>query len=79
MKDSTEYLKHIRDECRYLTDLANKTGMGSFLANEDLKRASVRSLEIIGEATKKAAGGFPQEASGNKLEGNGRDEGCPHP
>ena len=53
LKDSIEYLRHIRDECRYLVDLSARTGLDGFLADEDLKRASVRSLEIIGEATKK--------------------------
>ena len=53
MKGSTEYLKHIRDECRYLVELSGRVDADRFLADEDLKRASVRSLEIIGEATKK--------------------------
>ena len=53
MKGSTEYLKHIRDECLYLKDLVGHTDIEQFLDDEDLKRASVRSLEIIGEATKK--------------------------
>ena len=53
MKDSTEYLKHIRDECKYLIDISQKIDKESFMDDEDLKRASVRSLEIIGEATKK--------------------------
>ena len=58
LKGSTEYLKHIRDECLYLRDLVEKTDPEGFLEDEDLKRASVRSLEIIGEATKKLPGDF---------------------
>jgi len=48
-----EYLKHIRDEVRYLLDQSSKTTPKEFLADETLQRAFVRSLEIIGEATKK--------------------------
>ena len=41
-KDPLEYLKHIHDECLYILSVSNET----------LKRAIIRSLEIIGEATK---------------------------
>ena len=53
-KESVEYLKHIRDECLFLLSVIS-TGITKevFLNDETLKRAAVRSLEIIGEATKK--------------------------
>lgn len=53
-KEPLEYLKHIRDESLYILSVTG-TGLTKdiFLRDETLKRAIVRSLEIIGEATKK--------------------------
>lgn len=54
-----EYLKHIRDECKYLISVVgDDLNKDDFLENETLKRAVVRSLEIIGEATKKIPADF---------------------
>jgi uncharacterized protein with HEPN domain len=53
-KDPVEYLKHILDECAYIKSVITPDlDKNEFLENETLKRAVVRSLEIIGEATKK--------------------------
>jgi uncharacterized protein with HEPN domain len=52
-KDPTEYLRHIFDECSFLISVTKDISKDNFLDNETLKRATVRSLEIIGEATKK--------------------------
>jgi uncharacterized protein with HEPN domain len=53
-KDPVEYIKHIRDECAYILSVIDgNISMEEFLLNETLKRAVVRSLEIIGEASKK--------------------------
>lgn len=53
-KEPIEYLRHIRDECAYILSISSpQLNKESFLADETLKRAVVRSLEIIGEATKK--------------------------
>lgn len=53
-KGSIEYLKHILDECKYIKSVITpKLEKNEFLENETLKRAVIRSLEIIGEATKK--------------------------
>ncbi|MBH2005561.1 MAG: DUF86 domain-containing protein [Sphingobacteriia bacterium] len=52
-KDPIEFLKHILDECSYLISVTKSLSKDEFLADETLKRAVVRSLEIIGEATKK--------------------------
>jgi len=53
-KKPFEYLKHIRDECEFIISAtSNVSDKSDFLENETLKRAVVRSLEIIGEATKK--------------------------
>jgi uncharacterized protein with HEPN domain len=52
-KEPIEYLKHIQDECAYiLSVIAEDMTKDDFLKDETLKRAIVRSLEIIGEATK---------------------------
>lgn len=47
-----EYLRHIRDEISYLEAVSLGMDKDNFLVDETLKRAFVRSLEIIGEATK---------------------------
>ncbi|MFC4871709.1 DUF86 domain-containing protein [Negadavirga shengliensis] len=53
-KAAIEYLKHIRDESFFILSVINEnTTKDDFLADETLKRAVVRSLEIIGEAAKK--------------------------
>ena len=57
-KEPIEFLKHILDECTYLLSVGNNLSKEEFLENETLKRAVVRSLEIIGEATKKIPADF---------------------
>ena len=52
-KDPKEYLRHINDECLYIISVSKDLKYENFLEDETLKRAIVRSLEIIGEATKK--------------------------
>ena len=49
-----QYLKHILDECLYIvTTMAEVSSFKEFMEDEDKKRGIVRSLEIIGEATKR--------------------------
>ncbi|AWK05263.1 DUF86 domain-containing protein [Flavobacterium crocinum] len=57
-KDTTEYLRHIQDECTYILSVSKNLSFEDFLKDETLKRAVVRSLEIIGEATKKIPSDF---------------------
>src|SRR5215210_1492859 len=57
-KEPIEYLKHIDDECSYLLSVSDDLSKDAFLDDETLKRAIVRSLEIIGEATKKVPADF---------------------
>lgn len=58
-KEPVEYLKHIRDESLYiLSVITPDITKDDFLADETLKRAVIRSLEIIGEATKKIPADF---------------------
>jgi uncharacterized protein with HEPN domain len=48
-----EYIRHILDEVDYILSQIPGQDVDSFSRNETLKRAFVRSLEIIGEAAKK--------------------------
>ena len=48
-----EILRHILDEADYLVRSSEHLQKGEFLEDETLRRAFVRSLEIIGEAAKK--------------------------
>jgi uncharacterized protein with HEPN domain len=52
-KEPKEYIRHIQDECSYIISVSKTLLLEDFLNDETLKRAIVRSLEIIGEATKK--------------------------
>jgi uncharacterized protein with HEPN domain len=58
-----EYLRHIRDEADYLMAQAQRVTKETFMRDETLKRAFVRSLEIIGEAAKKVPSDFRQQYS----------------
>ncbi|NCO76495.1 MAG: DUF86 domain-containing protein [Cyanobacteria bacterium] len=57
------YLCHIADEIDYLLDLSAGLEKDSFLEDKTLKRSFVRSLEIIGEATKKLPNDFRKDYS----------------
>jgi uncharacterized protein with HEPN domain len=50
--DPTDYLRHILDEAEYLMAGTKGLTKEDFIADDTLKRAFVRSLEIIGEAVK---------------------------
>jgi uncharacterized protein with HEPN domain len=53
MQPSTrEFLEHILDEARFLLDKSKGLDVDSFLRDETLKRAFVRSIEVMGEAVK---------------------------
>jgi len=52
-KRPIEYLRHILDECRFILTATSGMTKDHLLKNEVMKRAVVRSLEIIGEASKK--------------------------
>jgi len=52
-KQPIEYLRHILDECRFILSATSDVTKDQLLEDEVMKRAVVRSLEIIGEASKK--------------------------
>ncbi len=56
-----EYLRHILDETNYLISASQDLTADAFSKNETLKRAFVRSIEIIGEASKKVPDDFRQK------------------
>ncbi len=48
-----EYLLHILDETKYMQEKTEALNKDVFFEDETLQRAFVRSIEVIGEATKK--------------------------
>jgi uncharacterized protein with HEPN domain len=59
MSPSTpEILRHILDEADYLLETSVDLMRSEFLQDETLRRAFVRSLEIIGEAARKIPEGL---------------------
>lgn len=49
---SLEYLRHILDETEYLIVASRGLSKDEYLEDATIKRAFVRSIEIIGEASK---------------------------
>ena len=56
MKPSISFCEHVLAEADYLLKASVAISRETFLADETLKRAFVRSLEIIGEAVKNIPG-----------------------
>jgi uncharacterized protein with HEPN domain len=52
MKPSISYCEHVLEEAEYLSKASSGISRSEFLVDETMKRAFVRSLEIIGEAVK---------------------------
>lgn len=50
----SDYLKHIRDEARYIVRKSSQLEFDFFIGDETLLRAFVRSLEVVGEAPGKS-------------------------
>ena len=48
-----DYLRHILDEADFLSSKVSDLNQAQFMTDETAKRAFVRSIEIIGEATKR--------------------------
>jgi uncharacterized protein with HEPN domain len=48
-----DYVRHILDEVEYLLHASAGVDESAFLADATLQRAFIRSLEVIGEATKR--------------------------
>lgn len=46
----TEFLRHILDEANYLISASAGLSKEQYLADETIRRAFIRSIEVIGEA-----------------------------
>jgi len=53
-----EYLRHINDEVNFSLNAMKDISFDNFITDEKLTRAVVRSLEIIGEASKQIPDDF---------------------
>ena len=53
-----DYIRHMLDEAEYVRSKAEALTKEVFLRDETLKRAFVRSIEVIGEAAKKGPDAF---------------------
>lgn len=60
-RSALEYLRHILDETTYLIDRAQELTWDQFVRDATLKRAFVRSLEIIGEASRQIPDEFKRK------------------
>ncbi len=58
MKNIRPYLNHILDECKFLKEKSEGIAFAEFDSDIVLKKAFVRSLEVIGEAVKNIPKGF---------------------
>ena len=74
-KPSINYCRHILVEAEYLLTASAGLPRERFLSDETLKRAFVRSLEIVGEAVKQVPEGFPAPLSSSGMAEDGRDPG----
>ncbi|HPP42641.1 MAG TPA: DUF86 domain-containing protein, partial [Syntrophorhabdaceae bacterium] len=52
-REIRDYLMDIKTECEYLINRCENLNYEDFITNEELKRAFIRSLEVIGEASKR--------------------------
>jgi uncharacterized protein with HEPN domain len=60
-RSTHDYLQHILDETEYLIAKSQNITEEVFLQDETLKRAFVRSIEIIGEAVKQIPDSLRQQ------------------
>jgi len=53
LKSEIEYLRHIKEETSFIIEQTNSITEDDFSNNIILRKAIIRSLEVIGEATKR--------------------------
>lgn len=63
-RSDADYLRHVLDEAMYLINASDRPTWTEFAEDETLKRAFVRSIEVIGEATKNLSDTTREEYSG---------------
>lgn len=66
MKDDKAFIKHILDEIDFIIKETKDITYENLIKDEVLKRALLRSLEVIGEATKNLSEGFRNKYSNIK-------------
>lgn len=58
LKSEIEYLRHIKEESTFIIEHTSSISEDDFHSNLVLKKAIVRSFEVIGEATKRVSFDF---------------------
>lgn len=61
MKSDKEFIHHIYEEIKFIIDKTNNLDYESFMNDEVYKRAFLRSIEIIGEASNKLSDSFKKK------------------
>jgi len=61
LKRNEVFIKHIRDEANFIISRTEDLEYESLIKDEVLKRALLRSLEVIGEATKNISPDFREK------------------
>jgi uncharacterized protein with HEPN domain len=56
--EELEFIKHIYEELKFIINTTNSMSFDAFIEDEIVKRAVVRALEIVGEATKNLSTDF---------------------
>ncbi|PKP19282.1 MAG: hypothetical protein CVU07_00145 [Bacteroidetes bacterium HGW-Bacteroidetes-23] len=59
--DEIEFIGHIFEELKFVINTTNSLTFELFVEDEIIKRAVVRALEIVGEATKNLSSDFRQK------------------
>lgn len=62
-RSDIDFVKHIRDEANFIIEHTKDISQEDFLNDEVFKRASARSIEIIGEAVKNLSKEFRERHS----------------
>ena len=63
-KDDSVFLKHILDEMNFLEESSEGIDFKDLIENKEKQRAWLRSLEVIGEATKNLSNEFREQHPG---------------
>ncbi|EKO78023.1 MULTISPECIES: DUF86 domain-containing protein [unclassified Leptospira] len=63
MKSDLGYISHIKEELTFLQIESKKLNRDQFISDNLIKRAFVRSIEIIGEASNKLSDSFKRKYS----------------
>lgn len=71
-KSNIEYLRHINEETLFIVEQLNNISENDFIVSPILKRAFIRSLEIIGEATKQISEDLKNSEKGIDWKGMAR-------